>query len=256
MTRKDFNKRFDITESVEEAQKRFINRVLNIFDQFGVDYPLKRHVWNFLGERYFSNESFEHLIKGDFNRCLMCLEAVNEILTGRYKPPFQPDSKIPFLLENSEIDLGVRWHEGKFIRSGARLLDDRLVNDPLHWLRDKKYKSVLKPYQKGLDHFLKSRKNPSLLSDVITDMYEALEALASIVTGKPNWDLSRARDLFIKKVKASNEYKNLLKEYIIYANKFRHAEEEGKPKPEVIPSEVESFIYMTGIFIRLTIGTP
>jgi len=52
-------------------------------------------------------------------------------------------------------------------------------------------------------------------------------------------------------VKASDEYKKLLKAYIEYANEFRHAAEEGTPKPALSPAEVESFVYMTGVFIRL-----
>jgi hypothetical protein len=88
------------------------------------------------------------------------------------------------------------------------------------------------------------------LSDVITDMYEAVEALAKKVTGRDK-DLSENRELFISKVKASDHYKVMLKDYIDYANDFRHAEREGKPKPQLSEREVESFVYLTGIFIRL-----
>jgi hypothetical protein len=54
-----------------------------------------------------------------------------------------------------------------------------------------------------------------------------------------------------EQVNASADYKVLLKDYIDYANKFRHAAKEGTPKPALSPKEVESFIYLTGIFIRL-----
>jgi hypothetical protein len=84
-------------------------------------------------------------------------------------------------------------------------------------------------------------------------MYEALEALAKIVTGRPDKDLSANRELFIKKVKASDEYKQLLKDYIDYANKFRHAVKEGESRPKLTEKEAESFIYLTGLFIRLAI---
>ncbi len=157
------------------------------------------------------------------------------------------------ILGESEVDLGIRWdrENRRFLKSGARLLDDKLVNDLLQWLSEKKYESVLQPFQKGLDHFLHSMKRPELLSDVITDMYESLEALAKIVTHRPSKDLSSNRELFIKAVNASPQYKNLLADYITYANDFRHAVQEGKEKTSLSEKEVESFIYLTGLFLRL-----
>ena len=83
-------------------------------------------------------------------------------------------------------------------------------------------------------------------------MYEALEALAKIVTGRGR-DLSGNAELFIKKLRASQGYKKILKDYISYANEFRHAQQEEKKKPARSISEVESFVYLTGLFIRLAI---
>ena len=107
-----------------------------------------------------------------------------------------------------------------FWRKGAALLDQHLVNDALHWFREAGYDSVLKPFEKGLRHLLESHIQKHVLSDVITDMYEALEALAKIVTGRDK-DLSANQQSFISKVKASDHYKLLLKDYIDYPNDFR-----------------------------------
>jgi hypothetical protein len=188
-------------------------------------------------------------IGDDFYRNLLALETFYLSIDPYDRSEL--DNLIKQLISESEVELGVRWGNGRFIKSGAKLLDDKLVNDNLNWLREKRYVSVLAPYEKGLEHFLHSDKRPELLSDVITDMYEALEALSNIITGKK--ELSGKRELFISKVKASDEYKIILKEYIDYANKFRHAAEEGKKKPLISQQEVESFIYLTGIFIRLAI---
>lgn len=87
-------------------------------------------------------------------------------------------------------------------------------------------------------------------------MYEALEALAGIVTERPKPDLSRDSERFIKKVGASEAYKNLLREYVRYANTFRHGAAPDTPKPPLSVPEVESCIYLTGIFIRLAITAP
>jgi hypothetical protein len=157
------------------------------------------------------------------------------------------------ILLDSEIDLGIEWHDGQFIRRGAALLDEKLVNNVLHWLREAKYQAILNPYEKGLGHLLQSFKKPAVLPDVVTDVYEALEALSKIVTERPDRDLSSNREVFISKVKASEAYRTLLKDYIEYANLFRHAETPTKPRPAITEREAESFVYLTGVFIRLAL---
>ena len=58
--------------------------------------------------------------------------------------------------------------------------------------------------------------------------------------------------LFLSKLNASEEFKGLLKEYIEFANEFRHAADPEKPKPTLTEPEVEFFVYITGAFIRMT----
>ncbi len=112
---------------------------------------------------------------------------------------------------------------------------------------------MLRPFKKGLEDLIHSIKTPTRLQDVVTDMYEALEALAKIVTGRGDKDLSANMELFIKAVQVSDIYKPILKEYIAYANKIRHAGKDGQPKPDLTRKEVESFVYLTGVFIRLAV---
>jgi hypothetical protein len=107
----------------------------------------------------------------------------------------------------------------------------------------------------GLRHFLQAESRPEVLADVLTDMYEALEALARIVTGT-NENLSKNSEEFFRKVGVSEPYKKLLKDYASYGNRFRHAAVPDKPKPTLSVHEVESFIYLTGVFIRLAITAP
>ncbi len=184
----------------------------------------------------------------DFFRNLQALETMYK-LTISVKEELE--GMIKYLLSASEVDLNVRWKNGKFFKSGAELLDEKLINENLEGLSQRGYESVLGPYQKGLNHFLHAQKRPELLSDVITEMYEAFEALAKIVTGQSTKDLSANQELFVREVKVSPEYKQLIKDYIGYANKFRHAVKEGVKKPALSEREVESFVYMTGLFIRL-----
>jgi len=253
-----FKDRFDIEVGQDEARKRFVNRLYNkiIFIFFNTMEPGKKllthlEVVSALGDKYINGAKLSHQIGNDFYRNLLALETFYRCIDDSNQKIL--DILIQSLINESEVDLSIRWKKGKFIKSGANLLDDKLVNDIIHWLREKRYSSVFTPFEKGLNLFLRSDKHPELLSDVITDMYESLEAFSGIITNRPKKDLSANRELFISKVKASDAYKKILAEYIIYANEFRHASEEGRDKPSISHREVESFIYMTGLFIRLAI---
>ena len=96
-------------------------------------------------------------------------------------------------------------------------------------------------------------QKPERLWDTVTDVYEAVEALAKRITGKDT-DLSANAQLFISKLKLSGYYKKMLKDYIDYANEYsRHATRLGKEKKLLLRSEVEAFIYTSGLFIRLAV---
>lgn len=253
-----FHVRFGIKVDIEEARKNFVNRADNlVFHSLFLKLPV--HLWEDfrneiatdLGERYGYETPIDQYVRGDFHRTLQALEA---FYRGFPRNKKDVEAVISRLLNDAEVDLGIRWEDGRFLPSGAKLLDERLVNEELRWLRTPGLESVLQPFEKGLGHFVHAQKRPELLADVVTDMYEALEALAGIITGRPDKDLSANRELFISTVNASEAYKKILREYIDYANQFRHAAKEGKPKPPLSEREVESFMYLTGLFIRLAIG--
>ena len=241
-------------------QKKFVNRVKNLIweniiraldDIIGI----RRVCWqiaNKLGHEYTSYKRPEDYTKGDYYSTLHAIEITYESFESP-ELKLRLEETVKYILSISEIDLGITFKNGYFIRKGAKLLDEELVNKSLDWLSDKKYKSVYLPFEKGLTHLLEAEKKPGLRNDVITDMYEALEALAKIITKRAGKDLSGNAELFIRSVKASDYYKRLLKEYIAYANIFRHGQDEDKPRPIPALGEVESFIYMTGLFIRLAI---
>lgn len=262
-TPRPFHERFAIEVGTDEVKRRFVNRATNnIFrglllskelrEPYGPDITrLYIDVVNMLGEQFDHRYNLDAYIQGDFYRCLLTLETVYQNLSDeRFKDRLS--TEIHAVIQASEIDLGVGWHPPIFVRTGAQLLDRHLVNEPLHWLSEAKYESVREPFEKGLSHYLEATHRPDRLPDVITDMYEAVEALAKIVTDRDK-DLSGNREVFIKSIKASDSYKQLLKDYISYANQYRHAPKQNRPKFPLSEPEVESFIYLTGLFIRLAI---
>lgn len=257
---RSFKNRFELSIGLDEAKRRFINRIYNqvwleYFLSLGENerYHVHRAIMTSLGERLEFHLSLAEQIGDDFLRNLEALEAF-----FRSSLPFQQkalDQIIRSLIQQSEVDLGIEWKERHFYRTGASLLDESLVNDPLRWLRIADLPTVLTPFEKGLDHFLHASLDRKLLADVITDMYEALEALAKAVTGRNTKDLSANQEVFVCTLRASDEYKVLLRQYIAYANRFRHAVGEGEQKPKLTLREVESFVYLTGVFIRLAMPT-
>ncbi len=252
-----FHERFEIDIGAGEARRRFTARVANLvferylgnhYDTWG-RYKAAEYVASVLGDRHASNYLAALGGSADFHRHLQAVEALHDYIVrdeAEYSSHTKRDALnevVKHILAMSEIDIGVRWEGGRFIPQGARLLDDRLVNDPLQWLRARGH----------AQHLLQSQQNAALLSDVVTDMYEALEALAKVVTGREA-DLSANRELFISRVKASDGYKRLLRDYIDYANDYRHAAEQGTVRPTPLAAEVENFVYLTGIFIRLALS--
>jgi len=257
----DFHKRFNIPIDLDDARTRFINRVVNLLEikcqqvQFrNFDHTIydrareRRAIANKLGIKYEPSKTFSDYIRDDFFKCLQALEALYEAL-----PVSRIDQLVGDVISQGEIDLGISWKDGVFWPSGAKLLDEALVNESLQWLSDPKYHNVLVPFEKGLRDFLESQKSPERLADTVTDMYEALEAIAKVVTGRPRRDLSGNAELFVSKLELSVYYKKMLKDYISYASEFRHALEEEKKRTPPLPQEVEAFIYTTGLFIRLAI---
>jgi hypothetical protein len=263
-----FEKRFDIEVPLDEAKSLFVNRVQNDIDQLYWQLEeddrgqLLFEVLHALGKRMPRLEvtRLAQEIGNDFARTLKAIEAMYGSAAGARRFDVWKDWVDSFVcraLEAAETDLGIGWEEGHFIRRGAALLDKALVDDPLHWLRQRKdLKRVVDPFEKGLRIFLDAhlKDQRQELSDVMTDMYEALEAMAKIVTGRPESDLSANRELFIQRLGVSEEYKRLLKEYIDYAHRFRHAPSEKRPRPELSYAETESFVYMTGVFLRLAMS--
>lgn len=267
-----FHMRFNIDLPIEEAQRRFMNRIENYvhllmedlqrsgqgadLDKLAifVEVELGEPHFTYVASPYVFTEVWRKRIAGELHRCLHAIEGLYKALGNRLQHLRNTLSdEVMLALSDAEVDLGINWQNGIFMPKGAALLDETLVNEPLRWLADPAYRNVLIPFEKGLKHFLEGDKEPERLADAITDMYEATEALAKIVTEKPAKDLSALREEFISKLGLPEPYKRMLREYIDYGCEFRHAREQRKPRTWPAPHEAEGFVYLTGLFIRLAI---
>lgn len=268
--RPPFHRRFNIDVSLEEAQEKFINRVLNDLNlQFpqledwgedSYDYSnwtrINPYVISKLGKRFDEYSFLAYADTDDFFKFLKALEALYEAFVVEYNDDRyrRLDRIIVSAVTSSEINLGIQWKDGLFWPSGAKLLDEELVDEPMKWLDDPKYNNVLEPFQKGLRYRMEVTKDASKLADTVIAMYQALEAMAKVVTGRHRKDLSANAELFVNKLGLSEYYSDMLKDYIAYANnEYRHAPEPNRVRKPPNPHEVEAFIYTTGLFIRLAV---
>lgn len=189
-----FHQRFNIQVGIDEAKRRFVNRVVNKIEE---SFPeLARletspawyvtealvNVATRLGKEYKSEWLFYKYFGTDFYDCLKAVEALYETFVSKYGAYADKlTDLIQYTIALSETDLGIRWRDGSFWPSGAKLLDKALVNENLKWLSDTGYQNVATPFEKGLRHFLEASRQPERLIDTVRDMYEALEKMARIV---------------------------------------------------------------------------
>ena len=128
-----------------------------------------------------------------------------------------------------------------FYRSGAKILDEQLVEDPFDWLED--YPDERKDFLKAISHY-----SANELGEVVINCYLVVEGLARKILNNSK-TLENNREEILKKVGLSQEWKSFLSNYINYTNEFkRHASDK---RYSINPAEVEAFLYFTGLLVRL-----
>jgi len=250
----EFHSRFHVEVPLDVARKRFVNRALNrVFGTYMRNLheteglSIKREIATALGEYYSWTTEISTYLEQDFCRCLIALETLYNAVPDYRRN--EVEQLIMRLFVEAETDLDVRWQDGAFYPAGAKELDEILVNYNLDWLKEEKLDVVRKPYRKGLVLFLEARSDPERLTDVITDMYEAFEGMIKVITGKSRVNRD-AREVFFEKLGAKGLV-TLSKEYGEYAHSIRHAVDPSSSRITPNESEVEAFVYLTGVFLRL-----
>lgn len=153
------------------------------------------------------------------------------------------DGKVRNLLEKSEVDLGVFCKDGKFYPSGAKFLDKELVEDALDWLNN--YPKEKKDFEKALRALMEKR-----CDDVLSNCYNCVEGMAREILNN-NKTLRSNKEPLLKKIGLPGAWGKFLSYFIGYADEYkRHA---SKKRHQENPNEVEAFLYLTGLIIRLCI---
>jgi hypothetical protein len=260
-----FNEAFSINDDLPTEQIRFVERInQTAFDdieklRYGPSYQdIFGAVCYLLGtnakERIskanrmnYSSTIFvpplRSLTQDDFMQTIKVLGFLHEALARAPGERETLSSYIEGALSNATIDLGVAWKEGMFYPNGARELDKGLIEEPLKWLAH--FPNERADYLKALTAYTSKRWD-----DVVGNCYVAVEGMARQILGNKKV-LENNREDLMKKIGLSQEWKALLSNFINYANEFkRHASEK---RHDLNPVEVEGFLYMSGVILRMAI---
>lgn len=268
--RRRFNQILGIKDSVEDERKKFVQRtnqiIFHVVDTgnpqefaYGAFFKFlcfemglnADDMWRryhrksdyILDEKEYPPE-IRSLTGDDFEKTLLVLCVLYFYFEGL------PNNRQKWLSEQvqtvfsrSTCDIGIRWKDGFFYPSGAKELDESLIDETLTWLND--FPNEKKDYQHALEHYLRDKSS----GDVIKNCYSAIEGLARNILGN-NKTLDNNKDELLSKISLSDGWKTILANFIKYAHDFRHASEQ---RHEITKQETEGYLYMTGLVIQLII---
>lgn len=260
---KRFNKIFGIHEPLEQEKKRFVQRInQTIFREVEnfFEYDLIFSTLCFrLGEDVDEKTSearlslntiimpkLRSLTYDDFYRTLQVVCLLYQYFSDNNKNRQKLnsiDKSIKMAFSLSGVDLGIKWSKGMFYPSGAKNLDERLIEDPFDWLED--YPDEKRDFLGAIAAY--TNKN---LGEVVINCYLVVEGLVRAVL-KNKKVLENNKEELFKNIDLSQEWKSILDKYISFANEFkRHA---SNKRHKINPLEVEAFLYFTGLLVRLII---
>lgn len=254
---KRFNKVFGIQSSIDEERKKFVQRInQELFEhttfknnaiflketcrQLGKNYSDLNDI-NTMNFQFYNKSEFRKLTNDNFIETLKVICCIYGISNNAYMKIINNILEETFSL--ALVDLDVRWNKGMFYPSGAKELDEKLVEEPLEWLRD--YHDERKDFQKAIEGYIGKKDD-----EVISNCYLTIEGLARKVLNNRKTLDNNCEEL-LKKIGISQEWKSFLKNFMTYANEFkRHASEK---RHSINPKEVEAFLYFTGLMVRLIV---
>ncbi len=262
-----FNKNFGIGANINEEENKFVQRInQTVFYTLQKNYYKNGYKDLFISICYRLGinglEMVDKLNRRNFSDSIRVPDIINitrndymetlKVLVLLYNDSSKEQkisisSSIELALSQSAIDLGIRWKDGMFYPSGAKELDEKLINDNLEWLE--KYPETRTMYSAALSRFNISLTDPSARKDAITNAYSAIESLSRVLlNNKKNFEANSNE--VVDKLGLPKEYKSIVHYYKQIAHEYssRHAGSEFSHE------EAEAFIYMTGILIRLIIN--
>lgn len=131
-----------------------------------------------------------------------------------------------------------RWN---VLPSGVEELDEALVGQPYEWL------SNFPNEKKDMSNALSAYKKKNY-GEVIGNCYNAVEGISRIALNNKS-TLDKNIKPFREKLSLSEQWTSFLNNFYHYANTAKRHADEGRH--ELDPAEIEAYLYLTGIFLRL-----
>lgn len=266
---KNFYKRWNISLDEEDKFEKFKNRVLNVIAEdlgykISNDSELAKEYLHLIGEKIPSkstldNESEESgfdvedtfiyksfLNENDFIEFIFKIQVFFwcKYLTITQKQKLAENIKKAIKISFIPVELKKIKKEYLFYPAGAKLLDDKVVNEVLDWLED--YPDIQRHFSLSLKQYMK--KDPP--RNILDNLRFALEQLLKVLLGnKKPLEKQKSYLLEFLKTKGINQeiinmYNTLISQYVHYQNKnVKHNE-------KLSEKEIEFIIYLTGTFIR------
>lgn len=265
---KNIYERLGLKADLEEEQNKFIKRAIIVFREIEQQhkcptggpnkdlYKLLNEISFILGEdmklRLVSFLEINDIFP-TIGRTMLVLEVILSSLkaTSIFRNDYTLlKTKIMESLDYSIIDLGISFKDDKFYRKGAEELDEKLILEPLEWL--KKYPKAKELFSGALREILKKD-----YPDSITKAYSALESIVKTVLGN-NKNLKDNTESLLKLISLPKQWGKILHNFCEYAHEFssRHGKSETTKikQEEANPEIAEAYIYLTGLVIRLIIS--
>lgn len=267
---KKFNQLFSIPISKEEEMDKFVQRVnQTIFSDIKDNpYPASyesifKNICYYLGINHQDEirkknrdnygysliiPSLRSLTNDDFYKTLKMIVLLYKYFDDNEEWKNKISKWVTIAISNAEKDLGIRWSDGMFYSSGAEFLDEHLIDDIIGVLQTEDRKAILIAYKKGLKEFWESRSDRNKFKNVIRDMQLSLDEASKVLISDKNVGFQYLlKDKKWDKIIANKYYQKIFFQLNELADKLvKHKSDE-----EFDIIEIETFIYLTGIFLRV-----
>ncbi len=266
---KNFYQIWNISLDEKDEFDKFKNRVLNVISEnLGInmkdDTDLAKEYLHLIGAEIPSKSIFDDfdidlkfnikntaiyklLVKeNDFNKFILKIqvfflcESLDTIQKQKLAKNIKDTIKISFI----PVEFKKIKEEYLFYPAGAKLLDDKVINEVLDWLDD--YPKVQQYFNLSLKQHMK-KDSPR---NILDNLRFTLEQLLKVLLGN-NKPLEKQKDSLLKFLKTEginqeiiNMYNTLISQYVHYQN------ENVKHNEKLSERDIEFIIYLTGTFIR------
>ena len=268
----DFYKRWNIDLNEKERWHSFRNRVLNSYMKIGraISYssemeneffeligihkrPANIFDFNVLENELSKSPTYNYLFDtNDMKGFILGIQAVFWLkeLTKAQKKDFLIG--IQEAVSITGVPLGIKQTESEiiFYPEGAKLLDEKLINDNLDWLS---------AHPKSYETFKMSLMEIGIQGkerNVVDHLRLSLELLLKDIFNNGKSLENQKSDIgnYLKSKNISPEISNLLERVLDYYAKYQN--NKAKHDCAVLSSEVEFILYLTGTVMRFLLTNP